>query len=73
MNAMRGRAAVSALVAIVAVTAAWWALALWPVGGSAPDWLLRTREVCFGATADTLPDAGGWILLVGQPAGMLIL
>ena len=71
--AARGRTAVAALAAIVAITASWWALALWPAGGSAPEWLLRTREVCFGATADGLPDAGGWILLVGQPAGMVIL
>jgi protein SCO1/2 len=65
--------AVAALLAIVAVTAAWWALALWPVEASGPEWILRTREVCFGSTADTLPGPGGWVLLVGQPAGMLIL
>ena len=63
--------AVAALAAILAVTASWWALALWPVNAEAPDWLLRTREVCFGSTADTLPSAGGWLLLIGQPAGML--
>jgi protein SCO1/2 len=70
-----GRAwtAVAALAAIVAITASWWALALWPVGDEAPAWLLRTREVCFGSTASTLPDAGGWILLVGQPIGMVAL
>jgi protein SCO1/2 len=68
-----GRAAIAALLAIVAITASWWALALWPVGPSAPEWFLRTREVCFGSTADTLPGPGGWVLLIGQPAGMLIL
>ena len=36
------------LVAIIAITAAWWALALWPVGASAPEWLARTRSACFG-------------------------
>jgi protein SCO1/2 len=60
-------------VAIVAITASWWALALWPVGSDAPEWLLRTREVCFGSRADTLPSAGGWLLLIGQPASMLML
>lgn len=67
----RQTVAVAALAAILAVTASWWALALWPVNAEAPDWLLRTREVCFGSTADTLPSAGGWLLLIGQPAGML--
>jgi cytochrome oxidase Cu insertion factor (SCO1/SenC/PrrC family) len=68
-----GRAwtAVGALAAILAITASWWALALWPVGPGAPDWVLLTREVCFGATADGLPNAGGWILLIGQPLGMI--
>jgi protein SCO1/2 len=70
-----GRAwwAVAALVAIVAVTASWWALALWPVSADAPDWLLRTRDVCFGSGADSLPDAAGWLLLIGQPIGMIAL
>ena len=72
MNAQaRAWAAVAALAAIMAITASWWALALWPVTATAPDWLLRTREVCFGSTADALPDAGGWLLLVGQPIGMV--
>ena len=69
--APRGRMAVAALLAIIAITASWWALALWPVSDAGPEWLLRTRQVCFGATADRLPDAGGWILLVGQPLGMI--
>ena len=60
-----------ALAAIVAITVAWWALALWPAGALAPEWLLRTRAACFGARADGLPDAGGWISLVGEPVGML--
>jgi cytochrome oxidase Cu insertion factor (SCO1/SenC/PrrC family) len=66
-------AAVAALGAIVAITASWWALALWPVDSTAPEWLLRTREVCFGSTAESLPNAGGWLLLIGQPAGMVAL
>jgi protein SCO1/2 len=69
----RGWTAVAALAAIAAITASWWALALWPVGNDAPEWLLRTREVCFGADATRLPNAGGWILLVGQPLGMVAL
>jgi protein SCO1/2 len=69
----RAHAAVAVLAAIVAITAAWWTLALWPAGNDAPEWFLRTREVCFGSRADTLPSAAGWLLLVGQPAGMVML
>ena len=69
----RASAAVSALLAIAVITASWWALALWPVEASTPEWFLRTRAVCFGATGGGLPDAGGWILLVGQPIGMGLL
>jgi cytochrome oxidase Cu insertion factor (SCO1/SenC/PrrC family) len=52
------------------VTVSWWALALYPAGAQAPEWLLRTRLVCFGAAAGGLPNAGGWILLIGEPIGM---
>jgi protein SCO1/2 len=71
----RGRsfAAVAALGAIAVITAAWWALALWPVGDSAPEWMLRTRLVCFGASGNRLPNAAGWMVLVGQPLGMVAL
>jgi protein SCO1 len=55
---------------ILAVTVFWWAFALWPVG-DAPDWLLRTRLVCFGVDGGGLPDRAGWVALVGQPLGML--
>jgi cytochrome oxidase Cu insertion factor (SCO1/SenC/PrrC family) len=57
---------------ILAVSASWWALALWSVPG-APDWLERTRSVCFNITESGLPDAKGWILLLGQPPTMLAL
>jgi len=60
-----------ALVAVGLVTAAWWVLALYPAA-SAPEWMIRTRFVCFGAPPGGLPDAAGWILLAGQPVGMLV-
>ena len=66
----RARTALGAFAAIVAITASWWALALWPAA-DAPTWVLRTRETCFGTAATGLPDAGGWLALVGQPMGML--
>src|SRR3990172_488363 len=71
-GAERGRAlAVAALGSLAAITAAWWALALWPVPGGVPEWLARARFVCFNAGPDGLPDASGWLLLVGEPIGML--
>lgn len=63
--------AMGALAGIVLITAGWWAFALWPVGNSAPQWVLRTRQVCFGTEANHLPNAAGWIVLVGQPLGMV--
>lgn len=65
---------VAAAALIALVTAAWWALALWPAGratAAAPAWLERLRLVCFGVHADGLPDTAGWLALVGEPLGML--
>jgi len=64
--------AVAWLVALGGITVAWWALALWPVR-DAPYWLERTRFVCFGVRATGMPDAGGWIGLIGGPLGMLAI
>jgi cytochrome oxidase Cu insertion factor (SCO1/SenC/PrrC family) len=66
----RAGLALLAIGLIGGITASWWALALWPMPPAAPVWLARAREVCFGAAGDGLPDAGGWILLVGEPLGM---
>jgi len=63
--------ALAALVSWLAITIGWWALALWPLPGEAPDWLTRARAVCFNTTGTGLPDASGWLLLIGQPIGML--
>jgi len=65
------RGAMIGLVALLGITVAWWALALWPVEGVPPAWLERARAVCFNAGPSGLPDASGWLLLVGQPIGML--
>jgi protein SCO1/2 len=62
---------VAALVFWLVVTAAWWMLALWPLSEQAPVWLERTRAVCFNITGTGLPDDSGWLLLVGQPIGVL--
>lgn len=67
----RGGAALIALYVILAITAAWWALALWPVGDVPPEWLARTRGACFGTGESGLPSAGGWVLLIGEPIGMV--
>jgi len=55
---------------VLAVTAAWWTFALLPVPG-APDWLERARSVCFNLGESGLPDAKGWLLLIGEPPVML--
>jgi len=65
------RLTVFALGLIGLITAGWWALALWPAGPSAPQWLERTRYVCFGIEPGGLPDIGGWVGLIGSPLGML--
>jgi len=70
-ESVRPGAASIALLGILVITAAWWALALWPAGAVEPAWLLRTRAACFGSMPGGLPDAGGWILLIGEPIGML--
>lgn len=64
--------ALAALGAVGLVTAAWWVLALYPAA-AAPEWMIRTRYVCFGAQPGGLPNVGGWVLLVGQPVGMLVM
>jgi cytochrome oxidase Cu insertion factor (SCO1/SenC/PrrC family) len=65
------RAALVALAVILAVTASWWAAALWPLPATTPDWVVRARAACFGVGHSGLPHAGGWILLVGSPVSLL--
>jgi protein SCO1/2 len=60
------------LIALFVITSAWWALAFWPVQDG-PQWLERTRYVCFGVAESGLPDAGGWIGLTLGPLGMLMI
>jgi protein SCO1 len=69
----RPLAALGTLAVILVITASWWALALWPTGDTTPAWLALTREVCFGTSATGLPDAGGWLVLMGQPLSMLLV
>ncbi|MBM4382974.1 MAG: hypothetical protein FJ091_06345 [Deltaproteobacteria bacterium] len=66
----RELAALSALAFLLAATAAWWALALWPAPGDPPDWLSRARWVCFNVGDSGLPSAAGWLLLIGEPLGL---
>jgi cytochrome oxidase Cu insertion factor (SCO1/SenC/PrrC family) len=69
--ASRELSALAVLAVILAITAAWWALALWPLPGDAPSWLVRTRDVCFGTASNGLPTTAGWMALIGQPVYML--
>ncbi|MFA5505627.1 MAG: SCO family protein [Vulcanimicrobiota bacterium] len=50
---------------------AWVLLALAPVPELSPEWILLTREVCFGSLPDRLPTVQGWISLAA-PIPMLI-
>lgn len=61
----------AALAAILAISAGWWMLALWPSSAALPEWFERTRAVCFGVAPGGLPHAGGWLLLIGEPIGMI--
>jgi protein SCO1/2 len=67
----REAGALGALAVILGLTAALWALALWPLPTDAPLWLARTRAVCFGTTSSGLPDASGWLVMIVQPGIML--
>ncbi|MCC7196090.1 MAG: SCO family protein [Gemmatimonadaceae bacterium] len=69
----RQRMAVAALAVILAITGAWWMLALWPTSSAAPEWVERTRLACFGAAPGGLPNSGGWLVMIGQPLGMIIV
>lgn len=69
--ARRAAWALTALGLVLAITAAWWALALWPAAPDAPAWLTRTRAVCFGVADNHLPDTAGWAVLISEPLGML--
>lgn len=73
MSRTRENAAVGTLAVIIAITASWWALALWPTGEVAPEWLIRTRDTCFGTAETGLPDAGGWMVMTGPPLSMLLV
>ena len=68
---MREAGALGALAVILGLTAALWALALWPLPTDAPLWLARTRAVCFGTASSGLPDASGWLVMIVQPGIML--
>jgi protein SCO1/2 len=69
----RPTAALAALALILVITAVWWTLALWPPAAATPEWVTRTRLACFGAEPGGLPNAGGWLVMIGQPLGMLLV
>ena len=73
IKARRPFVAVATLAVILAITAVWWALALWPPTTDTPGWVERTRLACFGAHPGGLPDAGGWMVMTGQPLAMLLV
>jgi protein SCO1 len=69
----RHRASLAALGAILVITLAWWALALWPLPTQAPPALLRARVICFGTSDNGLPSGTGWMMLIGEPIMITLL
>lgn len=67
----QGRLGVLGLGVWLAATGAWWSLALWPMAPETAQVLLRARAVCFNTGPSGLPTSSGWLLLIGQPVGML--
>lgn len=70
-NAPGHGVAAMTLTLILVITVGWWALALYPAGADVPAWVVRTRAACFGTVDSGLPSAGGWVLLIGEPIGMV--
>jgi cytochrome oxidase Cu insertion factor (SCO1/SenC/PrrC family) len=69
----RHRASLAALGAILVITLAWWALALWPLPAAASPVLLRARTICFGTADNGLPSGTGWMMLIGEPIMITLL
>jgi protein SCO1/2 len=69
----RHRASLAALGAILVITLAWWALALWPLPTQASPALLRARVICFGTSDNGLPSGTGWMMLIGEPIMITLL
>lgn len=59
------------LVLLVLATLGWWAFAFAPLPSQTPAWVEQARVVCFGSSANGLPEAYGWIMLVGGPLLLL--
>lgn len=53
-------------------TMALWAFAFLPSEQTSPEWLLASRDACFGTLENGLPNGGGWIILIGTPLTLLI-
>jgi len=59
-----------ALIAWLAITLVWWALAFAPLPVP-PIWLAEARAVCFGTLPNGLPEPWGWGGLIVSPLAML--
>lgn len=49
----------------------WWGFAFLTLPNSAPEWVNRARIVCFSLSDNGLPQAYGWMLLIGAPLMMI--
>jgi len=56
------------LFILLVATSFWWLLAFLPLSTTSPEWLVAARVACFGIDSEgALPDAGGWVMLIGAP------
>lgn len=60
------------LFLLVASTMLLWGFAFLRLPSATPEWLLRAQYACFGSNEHGLPDAGGWLVLIGSPLSLLI-
>lgn len=65
-------APVTFLLFLMLSTMSLWAFAFFELPLTTPEWILRAQNACFGSALNGLPDAGGWLVLIGSPLLFLI-
>jgi protein SCO1/2 len=68
---VKSKSAAIALMIWLTSVALLWGLAFAPMPEKSPDWLLAAKYICFGKTESGLPQAWGWLNLIGSPLIML--
>ena len=55
----------------LAATMSLWFFAFFSMPETSPGWLLQAQAACFGRTEAGLPEAYGWLVLIGSPIMLL--